>query len=291
MHYALRGNQGEDACQGKSAAMQVKVGIQLHPQHCTYDQLAEAARRTDESGYDSLWTWDHFYPLYGVEGAPMGPDLPPKAGDPPQRGDHFEGWSLLAAFAAITKNVEIGMMVSCNSYRNPELLADIFRTVDHISHGRMIFGIGSGWYEKDYQEYGYEFGTAVSRLKDLEAALPRIKARLQKLSPAPLRDPVPFLIGGGGEKRTLRLVAEHATMWNFAGSLEDLERKVGILDEWCEKVGRDPAEIERSVLVRETDTDEHLDKLRALGISHFMIILGTPFSFETADRIKAKLKG
>lgn len=267
--------------------MRLRVGIQLHPQHCTYAQLAEAAQKADQLGFDTLWTWDHFYPLYGSEGAPMGETLPPEAGDPPQRGDHFEGWTLLTAFACLTQRIEIGMMVTCNSYRNPNLLADIYRTADHVSNGRMILGLGSGWFERDYAEYGFEFGTAVGRLKQLEKSLEVITSRLSQLSPPPLRNPVPIIIGGGGEKITLRLVAEYATMWNYFADPDGMRHKISVLADHCEKIGRDPNEIEKSILLTQPNLFDQLDEYLDAGVTHFICGMGTPFDFERAEKLLA----
>src|SRR5581483_10436078 len=158
-------------------------------------------------------------------------------------GPHFEGWTLLTAMAMLTTRAEVGCLVTCNGYRNPNLLADMARTVDHISAGRLILGIGAGWNQRDYDEYGYEFGTPASRLKELGNSLPIIKARWEKLNPPPVRN-IPILIGGGGEKVTLKLTARYADLWNGFGPPENWQRKNEILTNWCHEVGRDPAAIE-----------------------------------------------
>ena len=237
----------------------------MHPQHCTIDQLREAWQTADQMGVDSVWTWDHFYPLYGEKDGP-----------------HFEGWSLLAAMAVTTEQARFGMMVICNSYRNPELLADMARTVDQLSHGRHILGIGAGWFERDYQEYGYEFGTAPGRLRALGEALPRIRERLGKLNPPPAGD-LPILIGGGGEKVTLRLVAEHAQLWNGFGPPEQFAHKNAVLDEWCTKGGRDPKEIERTASVGAESGD--VDAWLKAGAEHLIVGMGAPFDFAPVQKL------
>ncbi len=218
----------------------VRIGVQIQPQHAPdYGLIRDAVLRAEDAGVDVIFNWDHFYPL---------------SGDPD--GAHFECWTMLAAIAEQTERVELGALVSCGGYRNPDLLADMARTVDHISGGRLILGIGAGWFEKDYRNYGYEFGTAGSRIGLLADYLPRITSRLAQLNPAPARRPersprsdrrtLPVLIGGSGEKKTLPLVAEYADIWHTFAELEPLRRKSALLAEYCAAVGTDPAAIARS---------------------------------------------
>ena len=250
-----------------SSTRPIRIGVQLQPQHAPrYSHIRDAVRRCEDLGVDVAFNWDHFFPLYG---------------DPD--GAHYECWTMLGAWAEQTSRIEIGALVSCNSYRNPELLADMARTVDNISDGRLILGIGSGWKQKDYDEYGYEFGTAGSRLNDLAAAMPRIEERWAKLNPPPTRK-IPVLIGGGGEKKTLRIVAQHADIWHSFAAPADLQRKLGILAEHGAAVGRDVSEIEISNELRNRDEHE-ADALRELGVSLFTIgITGPDYDVQTVRR-------
>ncbi len=240
--------------------MSVRIAVQLHPQHADYSDIERAVRGADEMGVDVIYNWDHFFPLYG---------------DPD--GKHFEAWTMLGHWAGITKNAKIGPLVTCNSYRNPELLADMARTVNHMSGGRLVFSIGSGWFEKDYEEYGYEFGTAGGRLDALSEALPRIKKRWSEINPAPMGD-LPTMIGGGGEKKTLRMVAEHADIWHYFYNPEKADmwfHKLDVLNEWCEKVGRDRSEIEVSVGI-EVEHIDQAERLREAGVVEFTFGLNGP---------------
>lgn len=267
--------------------MAIRVGVQLQPQHTSYQDFAAAVTACEGAGVDTLWTWDHFYPLYGSgDGGDAFNEAPPSPS--PLRGAHFEGWTLLAAMACLTRRAEVGLLVGCNSYRNPELVADMARTIDHISGGRAILGLGSGWFEKDYLRYGYEFGTAPSRLRDLGANLPRVEARLAALNPPPIRSPLPIMIGGGGERVTLKLVARHAHMWNGFGPPESFARKNAILDGWCREVGRDPAEIERTVLINSQSLEAPvLEAFVEAGATHLILGMDWPYPLERVERLLA----
>ena len=244
--------------------MAFKVGVQLHPQVGTVDELRAAWKAADAMGADSIWIWDHFFPLYG---------------DPDAA--HYEAYTLLAAMAVDTHQAHFGALVTCNSYRNPQLLADMARTIDLLSHGRFILGIGSGWFERDYTEYGYDFGTARSRLADLETALPAASPTGSARSTPPPAGDLPILIGGSGEKVTLRLVAEYADAWNSFGPPENFKHKNAVLDEWCTKLGRPPREVERTVAIQPTEVDD-LDAYVAAGADHFIVMVGAPYDLVAA---------
>ncbi|HEX8861268.1 MAG TPA: LLM class F420-dependent oxidoreductase [Actinomycetes bacterium] len=245
-----------------------QVGVQLEPQHCSIDDLRRAWREADDLAVDSIWIWDHFFPLWG--------------GDPD--GSHFEGWSLLAAMACETSRATIGVLVTGSSYRNPDLVADMARTVDHLSGGRVILGIGAGWCERDYREYGYEFGTAGDRLRALDSNLARVQARLARLNPPPMGR-LPVMIGGEGEKVTLRLAARHADMWNGFGPPENFARKNQILTTWCVCVGRDPATIQRTVLLNQPGDADRLEEFLEAGAQHLIVPCGAPFDLGPAKRL------
>jgi probable F420-dependent oxidoreductase len=235
----------------------VRIALQLQPQHATYAEIRDAVREAEDLGVDVVYNWDHFFPLNG-----------------PADGMHFECWTMLAAWAEQTSRVQIGALVTCNSYRNPELLADMARTVDHISGGRLVLGIGSGWFRRDYDEYGYDFSTAGGRLDRLAEALPRIESRWAKLNPPPTRR-IPILIGGGGERKTLRLVARYARTWHSFADLGTFRHKSAVLDGWCAEIGREPSEIERSVGVRGDPKRLGPQYLEA-GVGQFTIGVGGP---------------
>ena len=224
----------------------VKLGALLWNQYTDWPALLAAAQRADETGYDSLWTWDHLYPIVGSDDGPI-----------------LEGWLVLAAWAQATRNVTVGLMVGANTFRNPALVAKMATTRDHLSSGRAVLGIGAAWFETEHVAYGLEYGSGPpERLRWLREALPimrgmlrgeepsaagpRYSTRSVRNDPPPVQRRLPLLIGGGGEQVTLRLVARYADANNVGGGIENVRRKEAILLRHCEEIGRDPAEIERT---------------------------------------------
>lgn len=237
----------------------IRIGAQIQQQHAnSYGDIRKAWIAADDLGVDAIFNWDHFYPLSGDA-----------------NGSHFEAYTQLGAMAEVTSNAQIGSLVTCNSYRNPHLLADMSRTIDHISGGRFILGIGSGWFERDYFNYEFEYGNAPVRLRDLKRDLPKIRQRLGNLNPGPVNGHIPLLIGGSGPKVTLRLAAEHANIWHAFGTPEEMVAKSAILDEHCTAIGRDPKEIERSGGINR-DTLANADEYVANGITFLIMGISGP---------------
>ena len=212
-----------------------------------------------------VFSWDHFFPLGKV-----------------REGKHFECWTMLGAWAESTSRAEIGALVSCTSYRNPDLLADMARTVDHISAGRLILGLGAGFREWEYDQYGYDFGTPGQRVQDVAAALQRIRQRFAALNPAPTRK-IPILLAASGPKM-LRLVAQHADIWHSLAKGDDVADKSRLLDKYCLELGRDPAEIERSAFVS-GEPSRVGPRYRDHGITSFTVLTSGPdFNLDEARR-------
>ncbi|HEX8630025.1 MAG TPA: LLM class F420-dependent oxidoreductase [Catenuloplanes sp.] len=240
----------------------LRVAVQIAPQHADYAAIRQAAAAAEDLDVDVLFNWDHFFPLGKV-----------------REGKHFECWTMLGAWAESTSRAEIGALVSCTSYRNPDLLADMARTVDHLSDGRLILGLGAGFREWEYTRYGYEFGTPAERVRDLAAALHRIERRFAALTPAPTRR-IPVLVAGGGPK-TLRLVARHADIWHTFAAGDELGQKSRLLDGYCHDLGRDPGEIERSAFVSGDPWDVG-PRYRDHGVTLFAVITSGP-DFDLAE--------
>jgi alkanesulfonate monooxygenase SsuD/methylene tetrahydromethanopterin reductase-like flavin-dependent oxidoreductase (luciferase family) len=224
----------------------VKLGALAWNQYTEWSDLREAGIRADGLGYDSIWTWDHLYPIVGSDDGPI-----------------LEGWLTLAAWAERTERAQIGLMVGANTFRNPALVAKMATTLDHISNGRAILGIGAAWFETEHTAYGLEFGGSPGeRLRWLDEAARIMRGMLHgerpsgerfyttrevRNDPPPVQERLPLLIGGGGERKTLRTVARYADACNVGGGLANVKRKDEVLRRHCEEVGRDESEIERTV--------------------------------------------
>ena len=224
----------------------IRIAAQIPPAATpSYAAWRDTILRAEDLGTDAIFGYDHFL-VPAVTGRDKNgvPIIDRTPNQPVQA--NFEAWTALASWAEITRRVELGLLVAGAGYRNPDLVADMARTVDHISGGRLILGLGAGWYEPDYTEYGYDFGTVSSRHDLFVSSLERIEDRLTKLVPPPLRK-IPVLIGGGGEKKTIPAVARFADIWHSGGELETFVRKTAIVAEQAAKIGRDDSEIERAV--------------------------------------------
>lgn len=310
--------------------MDVKFGLQLWNQVFSWDEARDAAVRAEELGYDSVWTWEHALACMG---------------DPDQ--DTFDAYTLLAAWSQVTTRPALGVLTGANTFWNPGLLARKVTTLDHVSGGRAILGLGAGWFEPEHSAFGIEFGRGWGdRLGWLDESARCIRALLDgervtsapddhydfdgaRLHPRPVQDRLPILIGGAGERKTLRTVARYADVWNMVGheDLDWMRHKHTVFEQRCDEIGRDPAEIERSVfispVVRDTEeeamrffrsqmranrleeavlddadiyvtTPERITELmiawRELGVSTFIIEIAAPFDDETAERFARDIR-
>jgi F420-dependent oxidoreductase-like protein len=275
-----------------TAPRKISFGIKTAPQHVSYEEIVPIWREADANpAFEHAWVFDHFSPL----------------GDDPT-GPCLEGWTLLAALAAQTARVRIGQMVTGNTYRHPAVLANMAATVDVISHGRMDFGIGAGWNELEHTSYGiplYAPGERIARLGEACEVVRRLwtetvanfdgryyQLKDARCEPKPVQKPYPpFVIGGGGEQKMLRVVARYADIWNFAGGpVETFIHKSAVLDEHCLAVGRDPSAIARSMQLRfdpeaPQQTRATLKTFIEAGASHLIVSLSAPYPRDAVRRI------
>jgi alkanesulfonate monooxygenase SsuD/methylene tetrahydromethanopterin reductase-like flavin-dependent oxidoreductase (luciferase family) len=224
----------------------IKLGANIWNQYTEWSRWLAAGHRAAELGYDSLWTWDHLYPIVG---SPDGPIL--------------EAYTAISALAATTRRGTIGLMVGANTFRNPALVAKMITTIDHVSGGRAVLGIGAGWFETEHTGFGLRYGDGPpERLRWLGEALPVMRGMLDGTRPsasgptyamssvqnlpAPVQRRVPILIGGSGPQVTLKLVARHGDANNIGGSIANVRDKEAALVRHCEAIGRDEREIERT---------------------------------------------
>jgi len=242
--------------------METRLGVLLWSQSTPWDAFEASARRVDELGYEHLWTWDHLYAIFGDPYQPI-----------------FEGYTTLAAWAKVTRRTRLGLLVGANTFRNPGLVAKTLTTIDHLSGGRAIAGLGGAWFELEHEQHGIDFGSGFGeRLDWLDESVAALRALFAgetvsspegshyaldelRLLPPPVQERLPIMIGGSGEKKTLRTVAAYADIWNAMGAVDFLTRKVEVLHRHCDDVGRDPAEIEFSAgckpIIRDTSEEAH----------------------------------
>ena len=275
-----------------ASARRLSFGIKTATQNTTYDAILRVWQEADEQPLlEHAWLFDHFMPIFGD---PTGPCL--------------EGWTLLTALAALTTRLRVGLMVTGNTYRHPAVLANIGATLDIISRGRLDFGLGAGWNEREHQAYGmplYPVGERIRRLGEACEVIRRLWTEQTAsfegtyyhltdayCEPKPLQKPhPPFVIGGSGEKLTLRVAARYASIWNYVtGPVEEFKRKNAVLDEHCRVVGRDPAAIQRSVqlMMDPGDWPASRDLVRsyiAAGATRLILNLRPPYP----DRIARSL--
>jgi probable F420-dependent oxidoreductase len=243
-----------------------KVGVTLHPQQCSLEELRAAWARADAWGVDSIWVWDHFFPLYG---------------DPD--GPHFEAWTALTAMALDTRRAQVGVLVSAAGYRNAQLVTEMAKNVDQLSGGRAVLGLGAGWCERDHRELGFALPDRPQRAERLVDALRTVVAKRARLVPPPIGR-LPVLVGGKGERRVLPAVARYADMWNTTGPVAHFAQKNAALDRECAAIGRPPSMVERTVLLEAEDVAAAPDYVAA-GATHLIMSSSAPFTLREVQEL------
>jgi F420-dependent oxidoreductase-like protein len=264
----------------------VKFGAQLWPSATSWPDFRDAAIAAEEAGWDSVWTWDHLLAIFG-----------------PWEQPTFEGYTLLAGLAPLTQRIRLGLMVGANTFRNPGLTAKIATTLDHVSEGRAVLGIGGAWFEREHDAFGIDFGRSPGdRLDRLDEAVMLMRRLFDGgrvtyegrfytfhdalCQPRPLQKRLPILVGGSGPKKTLRTTARYADAWNTSGSVDKVRHSLDTLHEHCADVGRHPREIELTVsfpiVIRDTaqEAQQAFEGILAHNgekdISADVILLGSP---------------
>ena len=260
----------------------VKFGVLLWNQATDWPSYLDAAHRIERLGYTHFWAWDHLYAIFGDQYQPI-----------------YEGWASLAAVGASTERLRLGLLVGANTFRNPGIVAKLATTLDHITNGRAILGIGGAWMEPEHRAHGIDFGSGFGqRLDWLDESVAACRALFAgesvtsapgghyrfddlRLAPAPIQRRLPIMIGGSGEKKTLRTVAKYADQWNAMGPLDLMAHKIEVLKRHCEDVGRDPSEIEFTLGIKATirDSEAEAVKVRNATLEHNR----TPLSWIEGD--------
>ena len=305
-------------------AEQLRLGVSLWPQAATWDQVRDASLAVDRLGYESLWSYDHFVALGSDRTVPV-----------------LDGWTVLSALGALTSRARLGILVTGVTHRHPAILAKMAATLDHVSGGRTILGLGAAWNEQEHRAYGIPFGPVGERLTLLDEACTVIRSLFENevtdfegkhcavhdavLWPKPVQPRLPILIGGGGEKKTLRIVARHADLWNGFGTPDVIRRKIDILREHCTAVGRNPADISVTanigIIVRDSAAairgrlDEigevagfpdyaasnqpygtaevvaqRLAEYAAVGVREIIAVIPAPYDHETIERLATEVR-
>lgn len=272
--------------------MTLRYGLKLS-QRATMAEYRDFWQLTEDAGFDHAWVMDHFATI-----------------DHDVEGDIFEAWTMQAAMAVATSRVRIGCMVTGNTYRHPAELAKMAVTVDHLSGGRLELGIGAGWNVYEHEAMGIELGDPRPRLDRFEEACQIIRSLLTEprttfagehytvtdlvAEPKPVQQPLPIWIGGSGRRRTLRIVARYADVWNWTGAdLDDFSDASATLDEHCAAIGRDPRQIRRSVQLRLPDGEDacvaQVADAVGRGASEIIFIARVPNPVADGERLAAML--